>query len=314
MRTARLELFISSGCNLHCGFCVESARIQQRTWMPWDEIELRLRQARSANIGLVQFMGGEATLHPRFPDALALCHRLGLRTYVITNLLRWEDEDFARAVAPHLDEIMISQHAHGAEAGHTVTGRADWWDRFQVACEHALTTLQARVKGSTVLTIHNVADLERIGHSLLRFRPVAWVMGAGVPVLDARWDILAHNLPLPDLFALRPRLEALSAEFRARGSRLIPFCLPHCAVGPRLWDDTHDQHVGDQDLGDDADGRTSSVHFWSRADYLPAPGTVRLGRSRAEPCKGCVRRDRCGGYFTDWFERHGAADLRPILS
>lgn len=312
MRAARVELFISSGCNLHCGFCVESERIQHKTWMPWEEIQARLVAARRDGITLVQFMGGEATLHPRFPDALRAARALGLRTYVITNLLRWEDPSFAAAVAPYLDEIMISMHAWGPEAGQMVTGRASWWPAFLVAREQARATLRARIKGSTVLTRHNVDDLEDIGESLLTFRPTAWVMGLGVPVQAARWDVLDHGFRLDELHGLQPRFLSLSRRFRDAGSRLIFFCIPHCVLGPELWDDGHDDHVGDQDLGDGADGRTASVHFWSRADYLDGPGTVRLGRSRAEPCRDCTRRTRCGGWFTDALDRWGAEGLNTV--
>ncbi|MBK6810854.1 MAG: radical SAM protein [Sandaracinaceae bacterium] len=91
----RVELFISSACNLQCYFCIESERINSRSFMPWETIEKHLRENAARGVQLIQFMGGEATIHPRFVDALRLCRELGMRTFVITNLLRWARMDFA---------------------------------------------------------------------------------------------------------------------------------------------------------------------------------------------------------------------------
>ena len=162
-RARRIELLIANGCNIHCSFCCESHRIAERRFMPWPMLQDKLRRAASEGYDLVQFLGGEATLHPRFGDALALAKELGLSTYVITNLLRWRDSSFGRRVGPLLDEVMISLHAWGAEAGERVTGSAGWWDAWREAAGNARETLTGRVRCSTVLTRHNAADLERIG-------------------------------------------------------------------------------------------------------------------------------------------------------
>lgn len=305
----RVELFIASGCNLHCYFCCESVRIRERRFLPWEEVVRRIDRAADEGVSVVQFMGGEATLHPRFPDALRHARERGLGTYVITNLLRWEDPAFAEAVAPHLDEVMISVHAWGEDAGAAVTGRSGWWARFRTAAERARDTLRARVRASTVLSRRSEPHLEAIADEVLRFRPEAWIVGAGVPIPEARLDVIAENLSLEHLFALRPRLEALSRRCREAGCRLVPFCIPHCALGPALWDDAHDLVVDHQDLSDEA---PETVNFWSQADYLPAPRPVTLARSRPAACAGCARAAVCGGWFTEYFRRHGADALRPV--
>lgn len=311
----RLELFISSGCNLHCYFCCESTRIREKSWMPWEQIDGYLTRAAAEGVAVIQFMGGEATLHPRFPDALRRARALGMGTFVITNLLRWEDPAFADAVAPVLDEVMVSVHAWGAGAGERVTGRAGWWERFGRAAENARRTLAAppsgcRVRASTVLSRDNVDDLERIADVVLSFRPTTWVMGAGVPIPEARRDVLDGNLTLSELAQLRPRFEALAARCRAQGCRLVTFCIPHCVLGPALWDDSHDFVVGDQDLSPNAD--PLAVNFWSQAEYLTAPRAVTLARSRPSACTGCTREAVCGGYFTEYFARVGDAEVRPV--
>ncbi len=308
----RLELFIVDGCTLSCSFCCESTRIQRHTRMPWEEISRRLHAAAAAGVRVVQFMGGEASLHPDFPEALALTRRLGMGTYTITNLLRWEDRAFAEAVAPHLDEVMISIHAGDRVAGQTITGRATWWDRFRRAARNARATLRARVKLSTVASIANVDQLEEIVTLGLSFAPVTWVMGNPVPVAAARADAIDTGLRLDHQRALRPLWTRLQRRCADAGCRLVFFCVPHCVLGPSLWEMSHDDLVDNQDLSDEAPADSASTFFWSQADFLHAPRPVTLARTRPAACTGCARRTRCGGYFGDYFARHGDGELQRI--
>lgn len=308
----RMELFIASGCTLSCYFCCESKRIQKRTLMPWSTVEQRLHAAAEDGVEVVQFMGGEATLHPRFSDALRLAKSLGMGTYVITNLLRWESRQFAEDVGPWLDEIMVSMHAFGTESGAIITGKSMWFERFSRAADNARETLQGAVRCSTVLNRFNLPDLERIADTLMTFRPSRWIMGCGVPITGSRLPVIANNLTLHQLHAIQPRLVSLQRRVAAEGCQLIFFCIPHCVLGPELWDSSHDQVVGDQDLSDQAPAETQQVNFWSRADYLDALQPVTLGRSRPEPCGDCLRRTVCGGWFTEYFETQGVDGLRPI--
>ena len=309
---SRVELFISSACNLRCSFCVETERISQRSFMPWETVEARIRAYAAQGVRLVQFMGGEATVHPRFADALRLCRSLGLRTYVITNLLSWADRAFAEEVTPLLDEIMVSVHAHGKESGAFVTGGASWWTRFQRAHANLLAVRgSARIQAATVLSRHSAPDLEAIAELVLALRPEQWVMGNGVPIAGARLDTLDESLTLTDLGAMRARFTALHRTCADRGCALVFFCFPHCVLGPDLWDHTHDAELDDQDLSAAAAARTEDVNFWSRSDY-EAPRSVTLGRTRPAECSGCAREKRCGGHFTDYFARFGVGEIRAV--
>lgn len=307
----RVELFISSGCNLDCSFCCEAERIAKKSYMPWEEIERKLRAAADGGMKLIQFMGGEPTIHPRFPDALALARDLGLRTFVISNIMRWEDPEFARAVGPLLDEIMVSVHALGDEKGLAVTGRKGWWQRFRKASEALRTEHRGSVRCATVLSRLNVDDLDGIGDEVLSFAPTAWVLGNAVPVPGVRIDPELTNLSLGEQIALRPHFAALRDRCAARGCKLVFFCIPHCVLGPGLWDHSHDLFLSDQDL---SDGASRDVNFWSRADYHRRLAPVTLARERVDVCATCERRQQCGGYFCDYFRRHGSGELTPVVA
>lgn len=312
-RARRVELFIVDGCNQECSFCCEATRIRRRRTMPWDELVARLDAAADEGIEVVQFMGGEPTLHPRFAEALASARARSLRTYVITNLLRWERRDFAEAVGPLLDEIMISVHAVGDETGRLVTNRADWWRRFQVAAANARETLTGRVSCATVLSRHNLSVLDDIAGIVADFGAHTWVVGNPVPVLDSRIDPTMHTLSLTEQRALVPHLRALTADLERRGCRLVSFCIPHCILGPPLWDHTHDEFVDNQDLSDTAPADRARVTFWSKAhDRTAEQSTVVLGRRRGAACQECIRNDRCGGYFAHYLDTVGEHELTPV--
>ncbi len=310
-RARRAELLIANGCNIHCGFCCESHRIAERRFMDWPSMADALRRIADRGYDLVQFLGGEATLHPRFADALALAKQLGLSTYVITNLLRWRDPEFGRRVGPLLDEVMVSLHAWGAEAGEAVTGWSGWWPAWRAAAANARETLSGRIRCSTVLTRHNAADLERIGEELLGLGPQAWIMGNAVPTAGTRIDVVDELLELPELAAMRPRFAALSRRCASEGCRLVFFAFPHCVLGPELQDDAHDLVIDDQDLTSTAPASPEEVTFWSRSTELTAPTPVVLGRTRPPGCARCGREQVCGGHFEAYFARYGTAGLEP---
>jgi len=307
----RLELFIASGCNLDCSFCCEAERIAKKSFMPWPEIEQKLRDAAAAGKQLIQFMGGEPTIHPRFADAVGLARELGMRTFVISNIMRWEDPEFARAVGPLLDEIMVSVHAFGDDKGLSVTGRKGWWQRFAKASAELKANHRGSYRCATVLSRLNVDDLDRIAGVVLAFRPTAWVLGNAVPVPGTRIDAELTNLSLTEQIALRPRFAALKERCAAEGCRLVFFCVPHCVLGPELWDNSHDLFLGDQDL---SDGAARGVNFWSRADYHEDFAPVTLARERGPACAKCERKNVCGGYFCDYFRRHGEGELSPVTA
>jgi MoaA/NifB/PqqE/SkfB family radical SAM enzyme len=51
--------------------------------------------------------------------------------------------------------------------------------------------------------------------------------------------------------------------------------------------------------------------FWSQADFLSERRPVTLARRRGLACQSCQRRDRCGGYFAAYLDRHGEGELEP---
>ena len=309
-RPAWRELFIADACNIKCQFCCESLRIGQGTFMAWPEIERNLREYAAQGVRVVQFMGGEPSIHPRFADALRLSRDLGLRTYAIPNLLRWKSRAFAEEVGPLLDELMISMHAGARSSGATITGSAGWWDAFQVAVKNAKETLTGRIYGSTVLSKHSVAALEHIADTHIELGCQKWVMGNSVPIEGAPQTSLDLNLSLTQQRNSMDRFRALQKRCSDGGVELFFFCIPDCVLAEDLWPWSHDRMIHDQDLSGVSGG--SAVNFWSRTDFQEEDvRVVHLGRRFAPACEPCARKGTCGGYFGEYLDAFGDGELRP---
>jgi MoaA/NifB/PqqE/SkfB family radical SAM enzyme len=312
-QTSWREIFIADACNLKCTFCCEAVRIGRGKLMPWEQIEQTLRRYAADGVHVVQFMGGEPTIHPRFADALRLSHDLGMRNYAITNLLQWRKESFAAEVSPLLDELMISMHAYGASAGGEVTGLESWWTNFERSVEKARERLTCRIYGATVLSKHNVDDLEKIAEVLVSLRTRKWVMGNSVPIAEAPKSSLEINIGLDEQRLQMDRFRALHRWTNERGCELVFFCMPDCVLAPDLWSFSHDRMLHDQDLlGTGRAVEEKDVVFWSRTDYQDeAVRTVSLGRRYAPKCDECPRKGTCGGYFREYLDANGDRELTP---
>lgn len=304
------ELFIADACNLKCQFCCESLRIGQGTFMAWEEIERNLRLFAAEGVRVVQFMGGEPSIHPRFADALRLSRDLGLRNYAITNLLRWKSRAFAEEVGPLLDELMISMHAGGEASGGLITGKAGWWTAFNSGVQNARETLTGRIYGATVLSQHSVADLEQIADAYIDLGAVKWVMGNSVPIDGAPKTSLDLNLSLSQQRNLMDRFRGLQQRCADGGVELIFFCIPDCVLAEDLWPFSHDRMLHDQDLSGVSGG--DAVNFWSRTDFQDEDvRAVHLGRRFSPACQTCARKGTCGGYFGEYLDAFGFDELRP---
>jgi MoaA/NifB/PqqE/SkfB family radical SAM enzyme len=308
----RLELFISDQCNIACAFCWESERNARHRFMPFPTITQHLDRAAARGVELVTWLGGEATAHPQFLEAVAYARDKGLKNYLITNLLAFSSARFAKVASSYLDELMISMHAFGQEGGVRVVGRQGWWATFQRALENVREHYRGPLQGSTVVTRYNVNDLERIADVMLSFAPRIWVMGNPVPSGDGKSRFAELALTLTEQRALVPRYAALAERSQAVGTQLLLFCMPHCVVGPELAAMTHDQFMDEMDLAND-DRWDESVNVWPFAEAVTDIQPIRLARVKPSVCQPCTRRRQCGGYFVHYFHQHGIEELTPYL-
>ncbi len=99
--TACGNIDLTNRCNLRCPICFANADATGHVYEPSYEqvIEMmrNFRAMRPTPNGVVQFSGGEPTIHPRFLDIIAAAKGVGFtHVQIATNGLRFLDLDFTR--------------------------------------------------------------------------------------------------------------------------------------------------------------------------------------------------------------------------
>ena len=127
---SRVFAEITAQCNLRCAHCYGDFNIQRRERLSLEQIEVLASEA--ARIGVYEFdlTGGEALLHPDFPEILEILEANGMLTTVFTNLThvppRVRDSITARGVTKLITSIeSVDPRTHdsfrGLEGAHRRT-------------------------------------------------------------------------------------------------------------------------------------------------------------------------------------------------
>lgn len=240
---------VNTGCNLDCPLCFADSGHHA----PADGYSLTLEQvdfmldrfvAAEGEPEVVQFSGGEPTIHPQILDFIALAQEKGIRSVMLnTNGVRLaRDRRFAEALAelrPHLyfqfDGFELETHL--ALRGKDL--RADKQRALDRAAELGLTvTLVAAVEKG--VNEHEVGEIVRFGvrHPAVRsiafqpvthsgrhveFDPLERLTNADVMKLVAaqapEWFSLSDFVPVPCCF---PTCRSMSYAF-VDGDTVVPF-------------------------------------------------------------------------------------------
>ena len=105
---------LTAACNSKCVFCLD-AEAQDGRFMVFDDVCTEIQRGRDdKNASRLVVSGGEATIHPRFHDAVRFGKAAGYRwVQTVTNGQRMADRRFfLDAVSAGLDEITFSLHGH----------------------------------------------------------------------------------------------------------------------------------------------------------------------------------------------------------
>lgn len=103
----RLSVELTNVCNLHCSYCLRDEDALYHTRAQFFDVELLGRIAaearEAAGVTHVSFTGGEATLHPRFAEAVDAVAAEGLTASFVTN--GWHFERVWPALAARRETV-----------------------------------------------------------------------------------------------------------------------------------------------------------------------------------------------------------------
>lgn len=320
------EIALTYRCQNRCTFCYASApeRGPATPEMTIAQIQQILDViVVDARVPTVSFTGGEPTIRPDLPEAIAHAKSRGLRTNLITNGLRCAEDGYATLLAQAgLDSTQVSLEASEAEIHDAIVQRSGAWEKtvqgihnLQAAGVHVHTnsTINKRNREHLMALVDFVAEM---GLPYLSMNMVIRT-GDAVGTMEIGYDEIG-DLVIP----VRDRAEE-------HGMRLVwyspvPLCLfnplahglgsQSCSAADGLLSIAPDGSVlpcssFEHGIGNllcesfDRIWNRRTALYWRNKEFLP-PG-----------CESCDLADLCcGACPLYWDERGSFAELSANLS
>ena len=211
---------LTAACNSRCIFCLD-VEAQDGKLLPFEDIQVEIDRGRAdKDATRLVISGGEASIHPRFHDAIRYGRKAGY-TWIqtVTNGQKLADRQFfSEAMDAGLDEITFSLHGHTAELHDRLTRTKNGFANLMKAMLRAVRDGRPVVNVDVCINRQNVEHLEAI---------VALCARIGVREFD-----LLHVIPQGEAWKHRDELfydPALHAESLKRVFRLAR------APGFHIW-------------------------------------------------------------------------------
>lgn len=221
---------ITSACNLDCPICYTVNKNEGAHRLTREALQKILDHllADHAELDIINFTGGEPTLHPELPEFLEMCRAAGIRRLTIsTNGLKLLDEAYVRRLAALDARIVLSLDTFDPHVDHTLLGANTVKAKLQVLdllekYDVATTILPAVAAGLNDKDVGPLLDLvlSRPHIRSLELHTLTFTGQGGVTFSrEAR-------ITIPDLHR---RLEDYT-EGRITGRDFVPSPLahPHC--------------------------------------------------------------------------------------
>src|SRR4029453_1754771 len=144
-------------CNLKCLHCYSSSGPEARDQLSLAMVQSVLTDASAEQYNVAGFSGGEPTLYPWLPEALAHAHAVGMRTTVTSHGMLLS-ERFLGRVRPHLDLLAIS--LDGVPSSHNqMRGAAN---AFEIMVRHLPAVRRSEMPFGFIFTLtqHNLHELD----------------------------------------------------------------------------------------------------------------------------------------------------------
>ncbi|MCL4401776.1 MAG: radical SAM protein [Acidobacteria bacterium] len=263
--TGLANVDLTNRCNLTCPVCFANANVQGYVYEPSVE-QIRgmlraLREEKPVAGRIVQFSGGEPTIHPHFFEILRMAKDMGFsHLQIATNGITFQDLEFAeRAKEAGLHTLYLQFDGVTDDVYLRTRGRA----LMDLKMKCIENVKKAGLKIVFVPTIvkgvndHQIGDIFRVACenieciSGISFQPVAFTGRIARKELEAKRFTLsdfAHAMqrqtgvadPYEDWFPLScvtPFSKLISALRGEKTTHLS--CHPHCSVGTYMFVDKH---------------------------------------------------------------------------
>lgn len=172
-----------TACNSHCLFCLDMDT-PRNVYLSEEDVKAEILRGRTElDAWKIILSGGEASLHPLFPEFIRYAREVGYgRIQTVTNGWRYADREFyEKCVEAGLQEMTFSLHGHTAELHNRLTQHPGSFRRIVKGIRRAARDPRMICSVDVVINKQNVGVLDKI---------VQLSIGLGVTEFD-----LLHVIP-----------------------------------------------------------------------------------------------------------------------
>jgi pyruvate-formate lyase-activating enzyme len=153
-----------TACNSHCLFCLDMDT-PRNVYLSEEDVKAEILRGRTEmNAWKIILSGGEASLHPLFPEFIRYAREVGYgRIQTVTNGWRYADRDFyEKCVEAGLQEMTFSLHGHTEELHNRLTQHKGSFKRIVQAIRRAARDPRMICSVDVVINKQNVGVLDKI--------------------------------------------------------------------------------------------------------------------------------------------------------
>jgi MoaA/NifB/PqqE/SkfB family radical SAM enzyme len=183
-----------TACNSKCLFCLD-ADTPRNVYLDEEVVKADLRRGREElNADKVIISGGEASLHPLFPEFIRYAKEIGYdRVQTVTNGTQYADKDFYETcVQAGLGEITYSLHGNTPKLHDYLTQTPDCFNKLMKALIRSVRDRRMITSVDVVINKQNVGVLDKI---------VELAISVGVTEFD-----LLHVIPQSNAYRNRDEM------------------------------------------------------------------------------------------------------------
>ena len=153
-----------TACNSKCLFCLDSDT-PRNVYLTADDVQADLRRGREElDADKVIISGGEASLHPEFPDFIRYAKSIGYeRVQTVTNGTQFADKAFyEQCIEAGLGEITYSLHGHTPELHDYLTQTPGAFKKIMKSIIRSVRDRRLITNVDVVINKQNVGVLDKI--------------------------------------------------------------------------------------------------------------------------------------------------------
>lgn len=298
----RTDVILNYKCNNNCRFCYAATFRRYNKFRGFDEIKKEIQESFRNGIRLINFNGGEPTIHPKIIEIIKFAKETGFENIqIITNGRMFSYEDFTKRILDAgLNILMFSIHGHKPQIHDYLTRVPESFKQSTQGIKN-INKLKNQgykitIMSNTTITKINYKYLTQIA-KLLTGIGVNQLQFTFVDPIGSAWG--NREDMIPKISEVEEYLyRALKVNMPNTSSEGIPFCFMkgfEKNVGELYMPDYWEMRAPDKE--------NRSFDFRKK----------KINKVKGKVCKKCKFYNVCEGIWENYAKIYGFNEFKPIF-